>query len=49
MRILVINGDRGVARSIQRMLPNDQVSVETDPNAARERILGAEQEGTAFA
>lgn len=49
MKILVIDPNLVAARSIARMLPGDEVAVETDSNAARLRLVDAEQEGVAFA
>jgi len=48
MRILVINADRDMAIRIERMLANDHISIETNANGARLRILDAEQAGSAF-
>ena len=49
MRILVIDNDRAVVRSIQKLLRGDKVSGETDAVAGRGRIAQAEEDGVAFA
>ncbi len=48
MRILVVDTDPVVTRSIKRMLPNDEVTGETAAAAAIARIVNAESHGVPF-